>query len=303
MHIFIAGGTGTIGVPLVRALIARGHQVTALTKTARKIDEIRVLGASPVVADALDPDALTRVVLDARPTHVIHQLTALPKDGPRRASDLAPTNRLRDEGTRNLLAASIQAGARRIVGGSFALFQAPIPADAPPDVVEAARALHSMEAQILDASHAGRIEGLVLRYGLFYGSGNPMTSRMIQLLRRRMLPVVRHDRGQLPFIHLEDAVSATILALDRGPAGSAYDIVDDEPASMSEVVAGLAQRTGAPRPFAVPLWLPKLVAPYMAGFMSIRLPLSNARARAELGWRPMYPTWRDGLAALDERAA
>ena len=303
MKIFVAGGTGTIGVPLVRALVAAGHEVHSLTRSGKKVLQIRALGAEPAVADALDAVALRRAVLAARPTHVIHQLTALPKEGPRRASELAPTNRLRSEGTRNLIEASIAAGARRIIGGSFALFQAPMPANAPQDVVNGAEALRSMESQILDASRRGEIEGVVLRYGMFYGPDNPATDYMIHLLRRRMLPVIRGDQGLLPFIHLDDAVSATIAALDRAPAGSAYDIVDDHPASMSEVVAGLARQAGAPKPFNVPLWLPRLLSPYMTGLISIRLPLSNADAKAELGWKPKYPTWREGIAGLLAHAA
>ena len=303
MRIFVAGGTGTIGVPLVRALIAAGHEVHSLTRSEKKILEIRSLGAEPAVADALDAEGLRRVVVAARPMHVIHQLTALPKQGPRRASELAPTNRLRSEGTRNLIAASVAAGARRVIGGSFALFQAPMPANAPADVLEGAEALRSMESQILDASRRGHIEGVVLRYGMFYGPGNPATDYMIRLLRRRMLPVIRHDQGLLPFIHLDDAVSATIAALDRAPAGSAYDIVDDRASSMSEVVAGMARQAGAPKPFTVPLWLPRLLSPYMTGLISVRLPLSNAKAKAELGWTPKYPTWREGVAGLLERAA
>jgi nucleoside-diphosphate-sugar epimerase len=303
MNIFVAGGTGTIGVPLVRALVAAGHQVHSLTRSPNKADEIRALGAQPAIADALDAGALRRVVLAARPTHVIHQLTALPREGARRASDLAATSRLRSEGTRNLLEASISAGTRRIIGGSFAPFQAEMPANAPREVVEGVEALRSMESQILEASRRGAIEGIVLRYGLFYGPGNPATDKMIQLIRRRMLPVVRHDSGLLPFIHLEDAISATIAALNRAPAGSAYDIVDDHPASISEVVTGMAQQMGAPRPFAVPLWVPRLLSPYMAGFMSIRLPLSNAKARAELGWAPRYPTWREGVTGIVAWAA
>jgi nucleoside-diphosphate-sugar epimerase len=303
MNIFIAGGTGTIGVPLVRALVASGHQVHALTRSPEKADEIRSMGAVPAVADALDAVALTRVVLNARPTHVIHQLTALPKEGPRRASDLAATNRLRSQGTRNLLDASIRAGARRIVGGSFAPFQAPVPANAPREVIEGAEALRSMEAQILEASRRGAIEGIVLRYGMFYGSGNPAIAHMIRLVKRRMLPVVRGDKGLLPFIHLDDAVDATIAALERAPAGSAYDIVDDQAVSMSEVVTLLAQTAGAPRPITVPSWVPRLLSPYMAGFMSIRIPLSNAKAGADFGWRPKYPTWREGVAEMIERAA
>jgi nucleoside-diphosphate-sugar epimerase len=303
MNIFVAGGTGTIGVPLVRALLAAGHQVHSLTRSASKADEIRALGAQPAIADALDAGGLRRVVLAARPTHVIHQLTALPKEGARRASDLAATSRLRSEGTRNLLEASIAAGARRIVAGSFAAFQAELPANAPREVMEGVAAVRSMESQILEASSRGAIEGVVLRYGLFYGPGNPATARMMHMVRRRMLPVVRDDQGLLPFIHVEDAVSATIAALDRAPAGSAYDIVDDQPASMRDIVEGMARQAGAPRPFAVPQWVPRVLSPFMAGFMSIRLPLSNAKARAELGWAPRYPTWREGLAGMVERAA
>ncbi len=296
-RMFIAGGTGTIGVPLVRALVAAGHEVTALTRSAHKADEILALGARPAVADALDPEALARVLIEARPIYVVHQLTALPKQGARRASDLAATNRLRADGTRHLLDASVRAGAKRIVVGLFALFQADMPANPPAEVIEAANALRSMEAQVLDASRRGAIEGVVLRYGLFYGAGNPMTAHMLQLLRRRMLPVIRGDRGLLPFIHLDDAVSATIAALERAPAGAAYDIVDDQAVSMSDVVTGIAEKTGAPRPFAVPGWLPRLISPYLAGLMAIRLPLSNAKARADLGWQPRYPTWREGVAA------
>jgi nucleoside-diphosphate-sugar epimerase len=303
MTILVAGGTGTIGVPLVRALLAAGHDVHSLTRSPNKVVEIRAMGAQPAVADALDADALRRVLLAARPTHVVHQLTALPKEGVRRAGDLVATNRLRNEGTRNLLEASIEAGARRIIGGSFAPFQAEMPADAPREVIEGAEALRSMESQILEASRRGAIEGVVLRYGLFYAPGNPAIDKMIQLIRRRMLPVVRHDSGLLPFIHLADAVSATIAALDRAPAGSAYDIVDDRPASMSEVVTGIARQIGAPRPLAVPLWVPRLLSPYMAGFMSIRLSLSNAKARADLGWAPRYPTWREGVTGIVGRAA
>jgi len=157
MNVFLAGGSGAIGIPLVRALVAGGHQVTALTRSASNAPKLRALGATPAVADALDAGALRRVVASAHPTHVIHQLTALPKGGPRSARDLAPTNRLRTEGTRNLLDAAIAAGAGRIVGGSFALFGAastmPIPAEQ-----EAADAVRSMESQILDASTRGLIK-------------------------------------------------------------------------------------------------------------------------------------------------
>ncbi len=302
MRVFIAGGSGTIGVPLVRAVLAAGHQVTALTRTPAKEHMLRALGAQAAVADVFDIQALREAVAEAQPTHIIHQLTALPKEGASRASDLEPTNRLRSEGTRNLLEAAIEAGARRFIGGSFALLQGELPPS-----LDAARpgleALKSMESQILEASRSGRIEGVVLRYGLFYGAENPAIQKMVHLIRRRRLPIVRGDRGQLPFIHLNDAVRATVLALDRAPAGSTYDIVDDRPASMSEAVAAIAAHTGAPKPFAVPQWVPRLLSPYMAALLAMQLPLSNAKARVELGWTPEYPTVHEGIAEMLHSAA
>ncbi len=304
MTVLVAGGSGTIGVPLVRALVGAGHRVFATTRSPEKQALLRGLGATPVVVDALDPEALARAVAAAAPSHVIHQLTALPKAGPRRARDLEATNRLRDEGTRNLLRAAVAAGARRVIGGSFAMIGAALraaPKDAELD--PAARAVRSMESQILDAARRGEIEGIVLRYGLFYGPGSPSTEQMLALLRKRRLPRVRDDRGQLPYVHLDDAVSATVAALDRGSSGSAYDIVDDHPTSFSEMVAGLAEAAGTPRPFTVPAWLPRLVAPYMARLLTVQLALANADARRDLGWAPAFPSYREGLRQTVARGA
>jgi nucleoside-diphosphate-sugar epimerase len=276
--------------------------VTALTRSVHKQDELRELGVSVAIADALDRDALIAAVRQVRPTHVIHQLTALPKDAPRRASDLAATNRLRIEGTRNLLDAAIGAGARRFIVGSFAPFSPRGPVDTGSED-EAAAAVRSMETQVLDATHRGVIEGVILRYGLFYGVETPSTIAMIEMIRKRRLPVVRGDTGQLPVIHIEDAVNATIRALDQARVGAIYDIVDDRAVSMTEIVETIAQLTGSAPPLKVPAWLPRLVAPYMSRVTSIRLPLSNQPAKAELGWRPKYPTMRDGLAEMFQHAA
>jgi len=301
MKIFLAGGSGTIGIPLVRALVASGHEVTALTRSPGKQAELRALGATPAVADALDRDALLTAVANARPTHVIHQLTALPKEGPRSAKDIEATNRLRIAGTRNLLEAAIKAGARRFIVGSFALLSdRGTPA---PTGNTAAVAVRSMERQVMEATANGSIEGVVLRYGMFYGLEAPSTVKMIDMVRKRRLPVVRGDASQLPLIHIEDAVSATLAALDRAPAGSAYDIVDDQAVSMTQIVEAIAKYTGSPAPFRVPAWLPRLIAPYMARMTSVRMPLSNAKAKTELGWQPKYSTMRDGLARMFSRAA
>jgi nucleoside-diphosphate-sugar epimerase len=299
MNVLVAGGSGTIGVPLVRALVAAGHQVSALSRSASKRAE---LGATAVVADALNRDALVAAVEAVHPTHVIHQLTALPKEGPRRQSDLTATNRLRIEGTRNLLEAAINAGARRFLVGSFAVLSPRGPASSA-SANEAAAAVRSMEEQVLDATKRGSIEGVILRYGMFYGLDVPSTAATIKMVRKRRLPVVRGDAGQLPLIHLDDAVSATLRALDVAPAGSTYDIVADRPASLTEIVEAIAEHTGSAAPFRVPAWLPRLVAPYMARMTSIRMPLSNAKAKAELGWQPRYPTVRDGLAEIFRHAA
>jgi len=165
MNVFVAGGSGAIGVPLVRALVTAGHQVTALTRSDANAEMLRGLGATPAIADALDAEALRRVLVAAQPTHVVHELTALPKGGPRSARELGPTNRLRSDGTHNLMDAAVAAHAQRIIIGSFAMFRGAPPADAPADVREAATAVTSMEQQAIDATRAGRIEGLVLRYG------------------------------------------------------------------------------------------------------------------------------------------
>ena len=299
--IFVAGGSGAIGVPLVRGLVAAGHQVTALTRSESKRGELQALGASVAVADALDRDALVAAVKAARATHVVHQLTALPKAGPRRASDVDATNRLRIEGTRNLLEAAIHAGARRFLVGSFALLAPRTPAAAEEDPATAA--VRSMESQVLDATQKNLIEGVILRYGMFYSIDNPATIGMIEMVRKRRLPVVRGDSSRLPFVSIEDAVSATVRALDAAPPGSTYDIVDDQGASLTEVVEAIAQYTGSPKPLRVPAWLPRLVAPYLARITSMQMPLSNAKAKAELGWRPRYPTIRDGLAQILRPAA
>jgi nucleoside-diphosphate-sugar epimerase len=303
MTVFVAGASGTIGIPLVRALVEGGHQVTALTRTPQKQDELRRLGATPALADALDAEELRAVVKAAQPTHVIHQLTALPKEGPSRASDLVATNRLRIDGTRHLLDAAIRAGARRFIGGSFALLPG---AEARTGIVginEAADAARSMESQIVNASQAKQIEGIVLRYGLFYGPTNPSTIKMIEMVRKHRFPTIRGDQGLLPFIHIDDAVSATIAALDQGSPGGVYDIVDDKAISISDVARLIAEYTGAPLPRSVPAWLLRLLMPYRARMLSVRMPLSNAKARAELKWQPMFPTMRDGLTKTFSQAA
>jgi nucleoside-diphosphate-sugar epimerase len=290
-------------VPLVRALVGAGHDVMATTRSPEKQSLIRALGAASMIMDALDAPAVERVLQTASPDVVVHQLTALPRAGPKRARDLAATNRLRDEGTRHLLGAAIAAGAQRFIGGSFAVIGAWLQAD--PSALRrdpAAAAIQSMESQILDAARRKVCDGIVLRYGLFYGPGVPSTDEMFALVRRRRLPQVRSDRGRLPSIYLDDAVAATVAAIERGASGRVYEIVDDTPMSFSDMVRAVAEIAGAPEPLPVPSWLMRVLAPYMARLFSYRYPLSNATARADLGWAPVCPSYRDGLLQM-RRAA
>jgi nucleoside-diphosphate-sugar epimerase len=302
MNVLVAGGSGTIGLPLALALRANGHTVTVLTRYRSKDQDLRALGLEAAVADALDRDALMAVVGRARPTHVVHQLTGLPRRGPRRAADLAATNRLRIEGTRNLVEAAIRVGARRLVVGSFAALASSGLSEAGM-LRPAADALHSMERQVIDATKNGRIEGVILRYGMFYGDENPSTLAMLEMIRKRRLPVVRGDSGRLPWIHVDDAVSATVQALRLGPAGATYDIVDDDPVSFSEMVEAMAECTGSPAPIRIPAWILRLGAPFVAQMMLRRVQASNANARAALAWQPKYTTTRERLVHMFHHAA
>ena len=315
MKVFIAGATGALGAPLARQLVARGHEVVGLTRSPEKRALIEQLGATAAVADALDTPALEQVVRAAAPTHVVHLLTALPKNGPMRPSDIIATNELRVHGTANLLRAAIAVGAQRIVGESFSAIYGysdrgdqPLSEDAAPGQPEAdpglravVEALRSLEDQLLDANRSGRIEAIVLRYGLTYGPENASTQYFLKILRKRQLPTLRGAQGLVSFIHIDDAASATIAALERGRPGTIYNIVDSEPVGFSDYLRAAAQAIGARRPLALPAWLLRLAAPMAVTMMSSRLPLSNARARGELQWRLQYPNYREGLRQVAQQ--
>ncbi len=301
MKVLVAGGTGTIGLPLVHALVSSGHQVTALSRSKTRHAQLRDAGATALAVDALDPSAIRAAVVESRPTHVIHQLTALPKEGPKHSRDIEATNRLRIDGTRNLIEASIQAGVQRLIVGSFAILAHA--ADAGAQASAAADAVASMERQVLDASARGALEGIVLRYGMFYGSQVPSTQALVAMVHRRRMPVIRNDAGQLPFVHIDDAVNATVRALDRGAPGTVVDVVDDRAVSFAEFVGAIAAATGAPKPLRVPGWVARLLAPAMARMLAVQLPLANTTARTELGWRPNYPTIAHGLTGMLRTAA
>lgn len=304
MRVFLAGATGAIGRRLVPMLLEEGHQVTGMTRSAEKADAVQASGAEPAVCDALDRQALTDAVRSARPDAVVHQLTAIPQRiDPRKIErDFALTDRLRTEGTHNLLAAARAAEVSRIVAQSVAFVYEPTDAgsvhgeddplyrDAPPAFERTLGAVKELERAIAAA------DGTVLRYGYFYGSGTAISSEgsFAAQARRRQLPVVGGGTGVWPFIHIDDAARATVAAL-AGPAG-VYNIVDDDPAPVSDWIPSFCHAVGAPKPLRVPAWLARLAAgSYGVLTMTSAEGASNARAKQQLGWTPRYPSWREGF--------
>lgn len=312
MRVFIAGATGTIGRPVVWRLIEAGHEVIGLTRRATGAALLRSLGAQAVVGNALDATALERLVIEAAPTHVLHLLTAIPPHGPVRPRDLAETNELRIRGTANLLHASVVAGVQRIVAESFALAYGvgdlgshPLPEPRlatsrhrDPEMQAIVDALRSLEEQLAAAAEQGSIETVVLRYGMIYGPGVPSTEGMMAGLQRRRLPLISGAEGLASFIHIDDAVNATLAALERGRSGAVYNIADDRPAGFGEFLLDMAEAAGAPRPRSVPRWLARLAAPMAAEIADARVPMSNERAKGELLWTPRYRSAHEGLTAL-----
>jgi len=310
MRIFIAGASGAVGRPLVRQLVAAGHEVTGMTRTPEKAADLRALGAEPVIADALDRDAVLAAVRAARPEVVVHQLTAI---GPMNTRNLdaafVATNRLRTEGTDHLVAAARAAGARRFVGQSFAPWSYkreggpakaeddPLETDPPKHVEETLAAIRHLEAAVTGAEG---LEGIVLRYGGFYGPGTGIArdGDMAEMVAKGRFPVIGGGGGVWSLIHIEDAAAATVAAIERGRPGI-YNIADDEPAPVREWLPALAEAVGGRRPRRMPGFVGRLLLG-QAGYamMTDIRGVSNAKAKRELGWQPAYASWREGFAAL-----
>jgi nucleoside-diphosphate-sugar epimerase len=312
MRIFVAGASGAIGRRLVPLLVAAGHDVVGMTRTDGKRDLLRDLGAAPVVADALDPDAVGQSVSEAEPEAIVHQLTAIPGAmNPRRLDrDFALTNRLRTEGTDHLLSAARASGVRRFVAQSFAPLSYartggpvkaesdPLDPDPLPEVRATADAIRHLERAV---TRADWVEGIVLRYGAFYGPGTSIATDpdtdQVAAVRARKFPVVGGGTGVWSFIHIDDAASATVAAVERAAPG-VYNVTDDEPTRVSEWLPGMAEALGAKPPRRVPRWLGRIVAGRAAVMMMTEMRgASNEKAKRELGWRPGYPSWRQGFAA------
>lgn len=316
MKVFVAGATGALGRALVPQLVAGGHEVVGMTRTASKQDLLRSLGARPVVVDALDPDAVARAVASAQPEVVVHQLTALsgrlsPRDmrHPDRSPMAVTTTRLRTEATDHLLAAARAVGARRFLAQSFAAFRwahsgapvlteaDPIDPDPPAGLRAALVGIHHVEHTV-PAIEWG--EGLVLRYGGFYGPGTAISlapdAPMAAPVRKRRFPIIGDGGGVWSHVHIDDAAAATVAALDHGRPGI-YNIVDDDPAPVREWLPVLASALGAKPPRRIPRWLGRVAAGETATVMMTEARgSSNAKARRELGFTPRYASWRQGFA-------
>jgi len=304
MRVFVAGGTGVIGRSLIPMLTAAGHQVTATTRTPGKAGLLRALGAEPAVADGLDRGATREAVARARPDVIIHQMTGLTGGTDLRHFDrtFAVTNELRTRGTDYLLEAARAAGTARVIAQSFTGWpnardggpvkteDDPLDPHAPGSMTESLRAIRHLEAAVTSQVP----EGLVLRYGILYGPG--ASDDVVELVRKRRLPVIGGGGGVWSFTHVTDAAAATALAAERGRPGL-YNVVDDDPAPVAEWLPYLAETIGARPPWRLPAGLGRLLAGDSVVLMMTRIRgSSNARARRELGWAPRYASWRSGFA-------
>jgi nucleoside-diphosphate-sugar epimerase len=309
MKVLVAGATGALGRQLVPQLVARGHKVYGMTRTQSKVDTVRAMGATPLVADALDPEAVASAVAESEPEVIVHQLTALSGSIDLRHfdRDFALTNRLRSEGTDHLLAAGRAVGIKRFVAQSYAGWpfartggpvkseDAPLDSDPPEGLRRALAAIRHLEEAVTGASWT---EGVVLRYGGFYGPGTSLgpDGEHLELIRKRGFPVVGGGQGVWSFVHIADAAEATVAAVEHGSRGI-YNVVDDEPAPVAEWLPAIAESVGAKQPRKVPRWLGRVLAGEVATVMMTEVRgASNEKAKRELGWRPGHPSWREGLA-------
>jgi len=303
MRVFVAGATGAIGQYLVPSLIAAGHEVTGTTRSPAKAAGLQQAGATPVIADGLDRRAVLDAVKAAQPDVIVHQMTALASMSSFRSFDkeFAVTNELRTRGTDYLLEAARQAGTRRFIAQSFVGWTNPrtggpvkteqdgLDPDPLPATRQSMAAIRHVEETVPDAVP----EGLVLRYGMFYGHG--ASDSMLDVVRKRRMPVVGGGTGIWSFCEVTDAAAATVAAVTRGAPG-VYNIVDDEPAPVAQWLPFLAQCLGVKPPMRAPAWLGKLLAgDLVVMLMTQARGSSNAKAKQELGWAPRYASWRDGF--------
>jgi 2-alkyl-3-oxoalkanoate reductase len=302
MRVLVIGATGAIGTRLVPQLIERGHSVTGTSRSAAKAGTLRSLGAEPVTLDVLDPAAVRAAVAGVHPDAIIYQATALAGLRFGRSLDkaFAPTNRLRAQGTDNVIAAARAAGVRKLLAQSFAPYRYareggpvcseddPLLADPPATARETFAAMAHLDEAVTAAG------GVSLRYGGFYGDPDPM----VAAVRKRQYPLIGDGRGIMSFIHLHDAAAATVLALEGADGPAVYNVTDDEPAPVRDWLPALAAALGAKPPRHFPEWVGRLIMGEGLSMMTEARGASNALAKKELGWSLRYPTWRAGFPAI-----
>jgi nucleoside-diphosphate-sugar epimerase len=311
MKVLVAGATGAMGRQLLPRLAEDGHDVVGITRSEANLAMIEELGATGAVADVLDPDQVARVVAAAEPEVIIHQLTALNRPFDTRHFDetFAETNRLRTEGTDHLLAAGRAVGVKRFIAQSYAGWpaertggpvkteEAPYDPAPPKGMRESLKAIRYLEQAVTGAEWT---EGIVLRYGGFYGPGTSLSREggaQVEMLRERKFPLVGDGAGVWSFVHIADAAEATVAAVTRGRPGSIYNIVDDDPAPVAEWLPVAADALGAPAPRHVPRWIGRLFAGEVGAIMMTEVRgASNEKAKRELGWQPRHASWRAGFA-------
>ena len=314
MRIFVAGATGAVGRSLIPRLVSAGHSVVGLTRSSSKTPIVRRLGAEAVVANGLDARDILSAVVAARPDIIVHEMTDLKGVSDLRKFDrtFAVSNRLRMEGTDYLLAAAREAGVKRFIAQSFCGWpyersgepvkseDDPLDPDPPLELRRTLDAIRYLESTVTGATH---LDGIVLRYGAFYGRDTGMLDgALVQQVRRRFAPVIGDGNGWWSFLHIDDAAAATALAIERGKRGEIYNIVDDEPAPVREWLPALARMLGARPPLHAPLWLGRLLAgDHLVTMMTEARAGSNAKAKRELAWRPAHPSWRQGFAEVIQR--
>jgi 2-alkyl-3-oxoalkanoate reductase len=303
MRVLVVGATGAIGRQLLPQIIAAGHQVSATTRSPAKVEALRAAGAQPLVVDALDGAAVGEAVARAEPEVIVHELTALQAGLNLRKFDqtFAETNRLRTEATDHLLTAATAQGVRRFIAQSYggwpnARTGGPVKTEDDPFDPNPPAAMRATLDAIKYLEHAvtsAPLQGLALRYGSLYG---PVSSDMfVGMLRRRQVPLVGNGAGVWSFLHVTDAAAATVAALQAGAPGL-YNVVDDEPAPVAEWLPVAAKAAGAKPPLHVPAWVGRLAAGEAAISMMTQVRgCSNAKAKRELGWNPIWPTWRTGF--------
>jgi nucleoside-diphosphate-sugar epimerase len=304
MRVLVVGATGAIGRQLIPQLVAAGHQVSATTRSAAKLEALRAAGADPLVLDGLDATAVGAAVARAEPAVIVHEMTALPAAMNFRKFEqtFAATNELRTAGLDHLLAAAKAQGVRRFIAQSFAGWpyarsggpvkteDDPLDPEPPTAMRTTLDAIRYLERAVTTAP----LEGIALRYGLLYGPGS--SEAFVRLLRRRQVPVVGSGAGVWSFLHVTDAAAATVAVVQSGAPG-VYNIVDDEPATVAELLPVMARAAGAKPPLRVPAWLGRLAAGEAGMSMMTQVRgCSNAKAKRELGWQPVWPSWRTGFA-------